>query len=134
MAAVFEPPSNEMDLSSVAESYNKQGKTARAPAKIAGKSGIEHKFALAVLEAGEPRVVADTALSVSDVDETRVLAFYVKVFDVGAANSILCVAPRLNPKAKLLANQYGIVVLESEEPRKLVPLLVNAANEALSKR
>ena len=115
----------------LAEDLNKKGVAASAPATIPGKSGVKHEFAFALQGSGKPRVVVDTELSVKDVDEMKVLKFYVKVFDISPAKAILCVSPRLNERATTLAREYGILVLEDDAPKKLVGMAARAVNEAL---
>jgi uncharacterized secreted protein with C-terminal beta-propeller domain len=111
------------DFESLATTLIDEGKHAKAPAQMLGKSGVKHEFSLAVLtKSGSPEVVTDTELSVKEVDEMRVLKFYVKVFDVSPKKAILCVCPRLNERARSLAREYGIVVLENDVPRKLVEM------------
>ena len=115
------------DFESVASSLAGGGKQAKAPAQMVGKSGVKHEFSLAVFSSpgGSPEVVVDAELSVKDVDEMKVLKFYVKVFDVSPKKSILCVCPRLTDRARSLAKEYGITVLESDVPRKLVQMAAN---------
>jgi hypothetical protein len=114
------------DFESVASSLAGSGKQAKAPAQMVGKSGVKHEFSLAVFSSpGSPEVVVDAELSVKDVDEMKVLKFYVKVFDVSPKKSILCVCPRLTERARSLAKEYGITVLESDVPRKLVQMAAN---------
>ncbi len=109
------------DFESVAARLSRKGRTALAPATITGKSGVRHEFAFAVLdESKKPLVVVDTELSVKEVDEMKVLKFYVKVFDVGPAKAVLCVSPKLGERAGMLAKEYGITVLEDEVPRQLI--------------
>jgi hypothetical protein len=118
------------DFDSVASELGKKGVRAQAPAVLMGKSGVKHEFAFAVLEEeGKARVVVDTELSVREVDEMKVLKFYVKVFDISPAKAILCVCPGLGQRAKSLAKEYGITVLEDEVPRNLIP----KASEAVEK-
>ncbi len=107
----------------LAEEMNKKGTRALSPATLVGNSGIRHEFAFAVVpESGKPAVVIDTELSVGDVDDTKVLKFYVKVFDVRPEKAILCVSPKLSQRAAALSREYGIEVLEDEVPRNLVRL------------
>ncbi len=120
------------DFESLAESLSRKGTRARAPATIVGKSGVKHEFALAVeADSGGAQVVVDAELSVKDVDEMKVLKFYVKVFDVSPKKAILCVTPRLSDRAATLAREYGIEVLEDEAPRSLVGLAGKALGETL---
>jgi hypothetical protein len=109
------------DLESVAADLSREGIKSQAPAMITGKSGIKHEFALAVVGGdGKPKVVVDTELSIKDVDEMKVLKFYVKVFDVSPDKAVLCVSPRLNERAKSLAKEYQIIIAEDEVPKNLI--------------
>jgi len=123
---------SEQDFESVAKRLSGSGVTAASPATITGKSGIRHEFSLVVGESAKPRVVVDEALSVSEVNELKVLAFYVKVFDVGPEKAILCVSPRLDQRARNLAKEYKITVLENEQPRKLIPMAGDAIKGILA--
>jgi hypothetical protein len=111
----------ERDFESFAEELTKEGKEASAPASIMGKSGVKHDFAFAAYsDSRRPKVVVDTELSVTDVDEMKVLKFYVKVFDVSPEHAILCVSPKLGERANRLAKEYKLEVVEDETPRNLV--------------
>jgi hypothetical protein len=122
----------EVDFGSLAKRLSAAGHQASASGKVTGKSGVKHQFSFMVMGAdGSPEVVAETALSVTDVDETKVLAFFVKVFDVKAKHAILCASPRLNPGAQALANQYKIITIEHEKPRELVPMLSRTVDRLL---
>ena len=125
---------SEQDFESVAKKLSGSGVQAASPAVITGKSGIRHEFSLVVGESAKPKVVVDEALSVTEVSELKVLAFYVKVFDVGPEKAILCVSPRLDQKAKSLAKEYKITVLENEQPRKLIPMAGDAIRGILAGR
>ena len=117
-AAILE---TRRDLETVASELSKDGIKSQAPAMIVGKSGIKHEFALAVVGGdGKPKVVVDTELSIKDVDEMKVLKFYVKVFDVSPGKAVLCVSPRLNERGRSLAKEYQILVAEDEVPKNLV--------------
>jgi hypothetical protein len=134
--SVFAPPlflSSERDFESMAKRLSESGVPAAAGATLVGKSGTKHDFALAVTQpTGKAKLVVDTALSVNGVDETKVLAFYVKVFDVGPERAILAVSPKLTDRAKALAKEYRIIVLENEAPRKLVPMVADTVEKALN--
>ena len=92
-----------------------------APASLIGKSGVKHEFAFAITpDAEKAKVVVDTELSVDEVDEMKVLKFFVKVFDVAPERAILCVSPKLNERAAVLAREYKILVCENDVPKKLV--------------
>lgn len=118
------------DFETIASEFNRKGIKANAPAAIVGKSGVKHEFAFALVpDSGKAKIVVDTELSVRDVDEMKVLKFYVKVFDVGPEKAVLCVSPRLGTRAATLAKEYGITVLENDVPRKLIPMAEKVVNE-----
>jgi len=118
------------DFETIATGLARRGVRAQAPAAIVGKSGVKHEFAFALVpDTGKAKIVVDTELSVKDVDEMKVLKFYVKVFDVRPERAILCVSPRLSSRAAALAKEYGIEVLEDEVPRKLLKLAEKAIDE-----
>jgi len=125
--------SSERDFESMAKRLSENGVPTAAGATLVGKSGTKHDFALAVTQpTGKAKLVVDTALSVNGVDETKVLAFYVKVFDVGPERAILAVSPKLTDRARALAREYRIIVLENEAPRKLVPMVADTVDKALN--
>lgn len=106
---------------SLAQALSKKGVKACAPASLIGKSGVKHEFAFAITpDAEKAKVVVDTELSVDEVDEMKVLKFFVKVFDVAPERAILCVSPKLNERAAVLAREYKILVCENDVPKKLV--------------
>jgi hypothetical protein len=120
------------DFESMASDLTKHGMNARAPAAIIGKSGVKHEFAFALIpDSGRAKLVLDTELSVKEVDEMKVLKFYVKVFDVGPEKSVLCVSPKLGARAATLAREYGIVVLENEVPKMLVSMAEKLVRETI---
>ncbi|MBI3858701.1 MAG: hypothetical protein HY296_00460 [Thaumarchaeota archaeon] len=122
----------QMDLEGLAKKYIDAGFLAAASTSLSGMSGIKHIFAFAVTSSeGVVQIVADTALSVSEVDEVKVLGFFAKVFDVKPRASVLCVSPRLSPGAAELARQYGIVVLENEKPAELLKMLSKIIDKTL---
>jgi len=123
------------DFESIATEFGKKGLKAQAPAAIMGKSGVKHEFAFALVpDTGNVQIVVDTELSIKEVDEMKVLKFYVKVFDVGPEKAIFCVSPKLSGRAAAMAKEYGITVIEDEVPKQLVPMAARAVEAALTKR
>jgi hypothetical protein len=114
------------DFESLAKRYIDAGYLASTSSSVLGASGVKHNFAFTVSgEDGVVQAVADTVLSVTEVDEVKVLGFYAKVYDVKPKAAVLCVSPRLSPGAAELARQYGFFVLEHEKPRELIAMLAN---------
>ena len=123
------------DFESMASGLSKKGMAAKAPAVIVGKSGVKHEFAFALVpDSGNPKVVVDTELSVKEVDEMKVLKFYVKVYDVSPEKAVLCVSPKLTVRAAELAHEYGIEVLENDTPKKLIPMAARVVDGVLSSK
>ena len=123
------------DFESMASGLSRKGVTAKAPAVIVGKSGVKHEFAFALVpDSGKPKVVVDTELSVKEVDEMKVLKFYVKVYDVSPEKAVLCVSPKLTERAAAIAREYGIEVLENETPKKLIPMAARVVEGVLGSR
>jgi len=121
---------NRGGFETIASQLNRRGLKAHAPAAIVGKSGVKHEFAFALQpDSGKTRIVVDTELSVKEVDEMKVLKFYVKVFDVSPEKAVLCVCPRLGERAATLAKEYGITVLEDDVPRRLIPMAEKVVTE-----
>lgn len=118
-------------FSSLAGALCKMGLKAQAPAQIQGRSGVKHEFALAVRTEAKANVVLDAELSLNEVDEMKVVRFYIKVLDVGPQRAILCVSPRLDKRAALLAKEYGVAVLESEEPVRLARMAARRIDIAM---
>lgn len=119
-----------VNFESLAKRYIDAGHLASTSSSVLGASGVKHRFAFTVSgEDGVMQVVADTALSVTDVDEVKVLSFFAKVYDVKPKAAVLCVSPRLNPRAAELARQYGLSVLEHEKPRELIPMLAKTIDK-----
>lgn len=120
------------DFESLAKKYIDAGYLAGTTSRVLGASGVKHSFKLWVFEEdGERRVVADTALSETEVDDVKVLAFYAKVYDVKPKAAVFGVSPRLSPRAAELARQYELVVCESEKPRELIPMMEKEIDKIL---
>ncbi|QQG49320.1 MAG: hypothetical protein HY247_03140 [archaeon] len=120
------------DFETLAKKYEDAGHPAGPSGSVVGASGVSHSFAFVVSSTtGGVDVVSDTALSVSEVDETKVLGFFAKVYDVKPRAAVLCVSPRLNPGAADLARQYGLTVIENDKPRELVGMLGKTIDKIL---
>ncbi|MGP8126120.1 MAG: hypothetical protein ACLQEQ_09730 [Nitrososphaerales archaeon] len=120
----------QVDFESLASRYIDAGHLASTSSSLVGASGVKHRFAFTVSrEDGVVQAVADTALSVAEVDEVAVLKFFTKVYDVKPKAAVLCVSPRLNRGASELARQYGLYVLEHEKPRELIPMLARTIDK-----
>ena len=90
-----------------------------SPLSTVGKSGIKHKFTFGTSGKEGTEVVCDVVVSSSPVDETKVLSLFIKVYDVGAKQAVLCAVPSLSSEARKLANQYKILVVESKDDSRI---------------
>ena len=93
---------------------------AQSPASYVGRSGVRHTFTLGASDQdGSPEFVCDVKLSDVPLDETDVLAFFIKVYDVGAKASTLCASPGFGAEAKKLAAVYRISLVEGSSEEDL---------------
>jgi hypothetical protein len=124
--------SSKENFEELAKRLRKSGVKASAPASLEGRSGANHEFAFAAhLASGDSLVVVDTALSIGEVEEIKVLSFYAKVFDLSPAHAVLCVSPKLGSEGRQLAKEYKITVLENEVPKKLVSMAAKHIEDLL---
>jgi|SRR5579863_7047347 len=95
-----------------------------SPFQALGRSGILHSFTLGRLGEIGIDMVCDVIVSDDLVDETKVLSLFIKAYDAGAKQTILCVSPGLSPDARKLADIYRIRVIvgtsQEEATSKLV--------------
>jgi hypothetical protein len=64
-------------------------------------------------------IACDAVVGPAPIDETKVLALFIKVYDVNVKHVILCAVPSLTAAAKKLASQYKMVVLEAQEKEQV---------------
>jgi hypothetical protein len=112
----------DLEISSVLGKYKSLGE-ARAPALVAGKSGVQHSFSFALGGRNSQDIVGDVIVGQEDEDETKVLSLFIKVYDVGAKRALLCVSPRLTPEALKLARLYNILTIETPDPKQIPRML-----------
>ena len=86
-----------------------------SPLVVTGKSGVRHSFTLGIKDQVSVTLACDAVVGPSPIDETKVLALFIKVYDVNARHVILCGIPSLTPEAKKLASQYKMVVIEASD-------------------
>ena len=92
-----------------------------SPFVVTGKSGVRHSFTLGMKGPVSVTLACDVVVSdpPAPIDETKVLALFIKVYDVNANNVVLCAVPSLTPEAKKLASQYKIMVLEAPDKEQI---------------
>jgi DNA-directed RNA polymerase subunit RPC12/RpoP len=101
----------------------------KAPAIFKDPSGIEHEFTFAAwileggLEEGPPFVIGMMEVSEREVATNALLAFRGKIIDIPARVKLLIAMPKLDKDALLLAERYGISVIEAEDGDELAERL-----------
>jgi len=86
-----------------------------SPLVVTGRSGVRHSFTLGMKDSVSVVVACDVVVGPAPIDETKVLALFIKVYDVNAKNVVLCAVPSVTSEAKKLASQYKMAVVEAPE-------------------
>ncbi len=97
-----------MDLKPLVEALRAKGWRVDYPARIIGRSGVEHVFTLAVSyreDSESVDAVIDIIVSRRPVDESA-LSIVLKAMDVKADKKLLLVVPSLSDKARALFDYY----------------------------
>ncbi|MDG6939771.1 MAG: hypothetical protein JRN39_05145 [Nitrososphaerota archaeon] len=104
-----------VSFESVVEKLKALGWTAKTPATLKGRSGIEHAFTLVASppSSSEQEIVAEMVTTLGPAEEHHVLALVAKAFDVQTRQIVLIAVPGLNHQAKRLAEFYNIHIVES---------------------
>ncbi len=107
-----------MDLKPLVETLKAKGWGVNSPARITGKSGVEHVFTLSVSyrEDSDVDAVIDIIVSSKPVDESA-LSIVLKAMDVNADKKLLLVVPSLSDKARALFDYYktyDVYILECQ--------------------
>ncbi|MEM2088819.1 MAG: hypothetical protein QXF52_09165 [Thermoproteota archaeon] len=120
-----------MDLTPVAVALRAKGWRVEAPARIIGKSGVEHTFSLSVTFRDDVKdsvdAVVDVIVSDIMVDESA-LSIVLKAMDVKAVKKLLLVVPGLTDKARALFdyyNTYDVHVLECQDVSQVNNVLLD---------
>jgi len=103
-----------------------------APARITGKSGLEHEFTIALWGPGKPAsngapdIVVDVYISPTGdcLDEVPVLRMFTKEYDIrascdGEIKKYIIAVPKMTDFAKSLSKQFNIEILEVDSVRKI---------------
>lgn len=108
-----------MDLKPLVEALRTKGWRVDYPARIIGRSGVEHVFTLAVSyreDSDTVDAVIDIIVSSSPVDESA-LSIVLKAMDVKADKKLLLVVPSLSDRARTLFDYYktyDVYILECQ--------------------
>ncbi|MBO3798250.1 MAG: hypothetical protein QXU11_00240 [Thermoproteota archaeon] len=108
-----------MDLKPLVEALRAKGWRVDYPARIIGRSGVEHVFTLAVSyreDSDSVDAVIDIIVSSKPVDESA-LSIVLKAMDVKADKKLLLVVPSLSDRARALFDYYktyDVYILECQ--------------------
>ncbi|MEM2088820.1 MAG: hypothetical protein QXF52_09170 [Thermoproteota archaeon] len=98
-----------MDLTPVAVALRAKGWRVEAPARIIGKSGVEHTFSLSAFrDDGNVEVLTDILVNDRPIDDSA-LSLIFKALDVDAAKRIMVFIPELTVKARALFDYYRVL-------------------------
>jgi hypothetical protein len=113
----------------IVQSLNRLGVAGafESPSMIQGRSGVRHSFSFGSRSKGGANMVGDILFSSGPIEETRILSLYIKVYDVGAKNAILCALPSISVEAKKLSDLYDIAVVESPDSGKFPEMVSKIA-------
>lgn len=105
----------------LAEFLQGRGYETVSPGIILGESNIEHTFNILAFNEDRPDGVLaiDFAVSEGQVGEDQVISMFAKVYDANPQRSLLVVSPRLTGKARQLARQYELEVIETIDLKTL---------------
>ncbi|MBO3800127.1 MAG: hypothetical protein FGF52_03640 [Candidatus Brockarchaeota archaeon] len=98
-----------MDLNPVAEALMAKGLLIKTPAKIRGRSGVEHTFSLfASGNNGNNIILVDVLINDKPIDESA-LSLIFKALDVDASRRVMVFVPGLTEKARALFDYYKVL-------------------------
>ncbi|MEM3712250.1 MAG: hypothetical protein QXR97_01735 [Thermoproteota archaeon] len=97
-----------MDLNPVVEVLKARGFLVRAPAKIRGKSGVEHTFTLFASDGNGSNIIIDVLVNDKPIDDSA-LSLIFKALDVDASKRVMVFTPGLTDKARVLFDYYRVL-------------------------
>jgi len=122
-----------IDLNIVAKVLSAKGLLVKTPARIRGKSGVEHMFTLlASSKNGVSAVVVDVLVSDKYVDDYAI-SVLIKALDIDASEKIVVFIPGLTEKARSILNYYrvNINIIECNDISKVNIAILNVLNNLL---
>ena len=124
----IESVSDSLVVVPVREFLVERGYRTASPGVLIGESEVQHAFDLTAFGAGPEHgtVAIDFHVSDSPGSEEKVIAMFAKVFDTNPYRSVLVAFPGLTDRAKRLAEQYRIRVVESNDINSLFKILLKA--------
>jgi hypothetical protein len=132
--------SDRLAIKPLLEFLHERGYNTESPGYMTGESEVEHIFDITAKGEDQNDVILalDFVVSEESVGEDNVISMFAKVFDTNPPRSILVAFPGLTKKAKKLAEQYEIDVVEThdldvlwKELRKVIPTVDEFSFETL---
>ena len=132
--------SDRLAIKPLLEFLHERGYNTESPGYMTGESEVEHTFDITAMGEDQNDVILalDFVVSEESVGEDKVISMFAKVFDTNPPRSILVAFPGLTKKAKKLAEQYEIDVVEThdldvlwKELRKVIPTVDEFSFETL---
>lgn len=113
----IEKISDRLVIKPLLEFLHERGYDTESPGFMTGESEVEHFFDITARGEDQNEVILALDFEVSDepVGDHRVISMFAKVFDTNPPRSVLVAFPGLTRKAKKLAEQYDIDVVETRD-------------------
>ncbi|MFQ6054191.1 MAG: hypothetical protein ACE5OO_08210, partial [Candidatus Bathyarchaeia archaeon] len=118
--------SDMLVVAQVRDFLHERGYRTESPGPVIGGSEVQHVFDIVAYGEEGAFIAVDFVVSDRPAGEEKVIAMFAKVFDTGPSRAVLVVFPGLTEKARRLAEQYKIVVVESGDARALRKRLLKA--------
>ncbi|MGD2142400.1 MAG: hypothetical protein PVH79_02840 [Candidatus Bathyarchaeota archaeon] len=98
-----------------------RGYATQSPSTIMGESHVEHTFDIVAFneEERESILAIDFAISDKRLGEEKVISMFAKVYDTNPQRALLVAFPGLSVKARRLAKQYELEVMETQNLKSL---------------
>jgi hypothetical protein len=122
--------SDRLIIKPLLEFLHERGYNTESPGFLTGESEVEHVYDIAAWsdDQNEAILALDFVVSEEPVGEESVISMFAKVFDTNPPRSVLVAFPGLTKRAKRLAEQYDIDVVETsdldalwKDLRKVIP-------------
>jgi len=97
-----------VNLKPVVETLVAKGWTVQHPARVRGRSGVEHIFTLFAYQSQGASIIIDILINDKPIDESA-LSLIFKALDVEASKKIMVFVPELTSKARALFDYYRVV-------------------------
>jgi len=113
----IEKISDKLVIKPLLEFLHERGYDTESPGFMTGESEVEHFFDITARGEDQNEVILALDFEVSDepVGDDKVISMFAKVFDTNPPRSVLVAFPGLTRKAKKLAEQYDIDVVETRD-------------------